>query len=82
MLGAGQAYATRIVIVGDSVVIAERARRFERYQTVYNPWHYLPALEHKPGALRNGAPFKDWILPESMTLLRERLARHTRTLLS
>jgi transposase len=67
-----RAYATRIVLVADSLVIGEHARRFERYQTVYNPWHYVPALAHKPGALRNGAPFKDWNLPESMTRLRER----------
>ena len=26
----------------------------------------LPVLEQKPGALRNGAPFKDWDLPESI----------------
>ena len=43
---------------------------------MYNPWHYVPALERKPGALRNGAPFKDWNLPAAMTRLRERLARH------
>ena len=30
------------------------------------------------GALRNGAPFKDWNLPAAMTRLRERLARHPR----
>ena len=72
-----RAYATRIVIVFDGVVIGEHARQFLRYQTIYNPWHYLPALEHKPGALRNGAPFKDWNLPASMTRLRERLARHS-----
>jgi transposase len=71
-----RAYATRIVIVADGVVIGEHAREFVRYRTIYNPWHYLPALEHKPGALRNGAPFKDWNLPASMTRLRERLARH------
>ena len=29
----------------------------------YNPWHYVPVLARKPGALRNGAPFKDWVLP-------------------
>jgi transposase len=71
-----RAYATRIVIVADSVVIGEHDRQFGRYKTAYNPWHYVPALEHKPGALRNGAPFKDWNLPSSMTRLRERLARH------
>ena len=71
-----RAYATRIVIVVDGVVIGEHVRQFSRYHAVYNPWHYVPALEHKPGALRNGAPFKDWNLPESMTRLRARLARH------
>jgi transposase len=71
-----RAYATRIVVVAEGVVIGEHARHFGRYHTVYNPWHYVPALEHKPGALRNGAPFKDWNLPASMTRLRERLARH------
>jgi hypothetical protein len=34
------------------------------------------ALEHKPGALRNIAPFKDWNLPGAMTRVRERLAKH------
>jgi len=29
-------------------------------QIIYDPWHYLPVLMKKPGALRNGAPFKDW----------------------
>jgi transposase len=72
-----RAYATRIVVVADGVVVGEHARRFDRYQTLYNPWHYVPALEHKPGALRNGAPFKDWNLPASMTRLRERLAKHS-----
>jgi transposase len=71
-----RAYATRIVIVVEGVVIGEHERQFARYLTLYNPWHYVPALEHKPGALRNGAPFKDWNLPASMTRLRERLARH------
>ena len=26
-------------------------------------WHYLPILARKPGALRNGAPFREWELP-------------------
>jgi hypothetical protein len=25
-------------------------------------WHYVPVLARKHGALRNGAPFKDWVL--------------------
>jgi hypothetical protein len=58
-------------------VIGEHARCFERGRTLNNPWHYVAALERKPGALRNGAPFKDWNLPSAMTRLRERLAKHT-----
>jgi len=58
-----RAYADRVVIVSDGEVIGEHRRQFGRDKTVYNPWHYLPVLERKPGALRNGAPFKDWDLP-------------------
>jgi hypothetical protein len=46
-----------------SAWVAEHARSSDRYQTIYNPWHYVPALATKPGALRNGAPFADWSLP-------------------
>jgi len=69
-------YAERIVVVCAGAVIAEHARCFARNQVVYNPWHYIAALERKPGALRNGAPFKDWNLPAPMTRLRERVAKH------
>lgn len=71
-----RAYAERIVVVCAGDVIGEHPRRFGRGQVVYNPWHYVQALERKPGALRNGAPFKDWNLPAPMTRLRERLAKH------
>jgi transposase len=56
-------YADRVVIVSDGEVIGDHRRQFGRDKTVYDPWHYLPVLERKPGALRNGAPFKDWDLP-------------------
>jgi transposase len=71
-----RAYAERIVILCHGELIGEHPRGFDRNQTLYNPWHYVAALERKPGALRNGAPFKDWNLPTSMTRLRERLAKH------
>ena len=58
-----RAYADRVVIVSDGEVIGEHRRQFGRDKTVYDPWHYLPVLERKPGALRNGAPFKGWDLP-------------------
>ena len=71
-----RAYAARVMVLCDGQLIGEHARCFERGRTLYNPWHYVAALERKPGALRNGAPFKDWNLPAAMTRLRERLARH------
>ena len=43
-------------------------------QTIYDPWHYVPVLARKPGALRNGAPFKDWILPAALDRVRRKLA--------
>ena len=69
-----QAYADRIVIRQDGEIVGEHPRRFGRDQTVYDPWHYVPVLTRKPGALRNGAPFKDWVLPGSLGHVRARLA--------
>jgi hypothetical protein len=42
---------------------------------IYNPLHYLSVLERKPGALRNGVPFKDLMnsLPEIFTKIRNKL---------
>ena len=37
--------------------------------------HYVPLLERKPGALRNGAPFAD--LPEPLQRMRRALLRET-----
>ena len=68
-----QTYAERIVIRQDGVIVGEHARCFGRNQTIYDPWHYVPVLAHKPGALRNGAPFKDWLLPANLERLRQRL---------
>lgn len=36
----------------------------------------MPALARKPGALRNGAPFKDWVLPPAMAAIRRKLKGH------
>jgi transposase len=67
------AYADRLVIRQDGAVVGEHARCFGRGETVYDPWHYVPVLTRKPGALRNGAPFKDWLLPASLERVRRKL---------
>src|SRR6201990_2412768 len=68
------AYADRIVIRQDGRIVAEHSRSFARGDTVYDPWHYVPVLARKPGALRNGAPFKDWVLPAAIERVRRKLA--------
>jgi transposase len=68
-----QAYADRIVIRQDGAIVGEHVRSLGRNQTLYDPWHYVPVLARKPGALRNGAPFKDWLLPASLERVRCRL---------
>jgi transposase len=67
--------ATMVRVVADGAVIAEHARRFGRDQLICDPWHYLPILERKPGALRNGAPFLDWDLPAPIRLVRDRILK-------
>jgi transposase len=68
------AYADRVVIRQDGRVVADHRRAFGRRATIYDPWHYVPVLARKPGALRNGAPFKDWVLPANLERVRRKLA--------
>jgi hypothetical protein len=41
-----------------------------------DPWHYLPIFARKPGALRNGQPFRDWALPPGLAQIRRRPVAH------
>jgi len=68
-----RAYADRIIVRCGDAVVAEHPRHFGRNRTIYDPWHYLPVLAKKPGALRNGAPFQGWELPPALTRLRRKL---------
>jgi transposase len=68
------AYADRIVIRQDGRAVADHPRHHGRGETIYDPWHYVPVLARKPGALRNGAPFKDWVLPAALERVRRKLA--------
>jgi hypothetical protein len=71
-----RSHAERIVVLLDDEVVADHARSFKRDQIIYDPWHYLPVLVKKPGALRNGAPFKDWDLPPALAQVRQWLKHH------
>lgn len=70
-----RAYATRVEIAKDGKVIASHIRQFGKDKTIYNPWHYVSLLERKPGALRNGAPFIEWELPNSLQKVRDYLMK-------
>jgi len=58
-----RAYADHVIFLTDGQTVGVHRREFGRDKTNFDPWHYLEVLKRKPGALRNGAPFKDWEFP-------------------
>ena len=50
-------------------------RVFGRDQLICDPWHYLPVLEKKPGALRDGAPVVAWDLPSPIQRVCDRILK-------
>ena len=67
-------YPDTLVMVADQAEIARHARCFDRDQTRYDWRHYIELIGMKPGALRNGAPFKT--MPEPLQHLQRHLLRH------
>lgn len=70
-----RAYAERLECWQDGKIVGQHKRVFGRDHTVYDPLHYLPVLARKPGALRNGAPFKAWELPPAIHRVSRKLER-------
>jgi transposase len=66
-------YPERVVVVADLIVVAEHPRLTERDRVAYDWRHYIPLIERKPGALRNGAPFAE--MPEPLQRLSRALLR-------
>nr|WP_326532600.1 IS21 family transposase [Rhodoferax sp.] len=62
----------RVVSVHGDMV--DLVRSFERDQTFYDWQHYISLIERKPGALRNGAPFKT--MPEPLQELQRQLLKN------
>lgn len=61
-------YPDHLDFVAHDKIVASHQRSFERNQNQYDWQHYIPLIERKPGALRNGAPFAD--LPAPLQHLR------------
>ena len=75
-------YTERIEIVGEIVGGADlasstkraiHARLANRGRTAYDWQHYIPLVQRKPGALRNGAPFAE--MPSALKALSGQLLR-------
>ena len=66
-------YPNRISVVAGDAVVASHDRLIERDRIGYDWQHYIPLLQRKPGALRNGAPFAD--MPAPLQRLRQGLLR-------
>ena len=63
-------YVDEVVVSGGSGVIARHPRPYDRDEFVYDPIHYLPLLERKPGALDQAAPLRRWDPSEEFAALR------------
>jgi transposase len=64
-------YAYKLLMIVDQQVIAEHQRSFKKHRYHFEPWHYVPLLKQKPGALRDGAPFEDWDLPKPIIAIKD-----------
>ncbi len=69
-------FAERVVLAAEGKSVAEHVRCFEKGRYVLEPLHYIPLLDRKPGALRNGRPFLEWELPASIRKVWDALRRY------
>ena len=73
-----RSYPEWIVVATDGKVLCEHARVIQRghhllSRTIYDWRHYLAAIQRKPGALRNGAPFVEF--PKTFRQLQDQMLR-------
>jgi len=55
-----KAYPFRVKILHGNDVIAEHPRCYGHHQDVFDPLHYLPLLEQRPGAFEYAKPIRRW----------------------
>ncbi len=66
-------YWDRVEICRGVATVARHRRLWTKGEVVYEPRHYLPLLERKPGTLDHGRPLQALDLPECFAVLRRRL---------
>ncbi len=55
-----KAFAFHIDILDRSTLLARHPRCYGREQDIFDPLHYLPLLEQRPGAFDHAKPFRRW----------------------
>ncbi len=55
-----RAYPFKIEILSLESVVATHARCFGREEDIFDPMHYLPLLEQRPGAFEYAKPVRQW----------------------
>jgi transposase len=55
-----KAYPFRVDILYLDDTIASHARCYDHEQDIFNPLHYLPLLEQRPGAFQHAKPVRRW----------------------
>lgn len=63
----------KVEVHDDTGKVASHERSFDWSEVRYDWRHYIPLIERKPSALRNGVPFDG--LPESLQKLRALLIK-------
>lgn len=71
-----KAYPFQVEILHQDSVIARHPRCYERETDVFDPLHYLPLLEQRPGAFEHAKPIRHW--RESWPLCYKRLLHRLR----
>jgi len=66
-------YVDRVEIGHRHKTIAVHPRYWDKERMLFEPVHYLPLLERKPGAFDQARPLRDWPLPACFDVLRRRL---------
>ena len=66
-----KAYPFRVDILSLDTVLASHARCYGKDQDIFDPLHYLPLLEQRPGAFQHAKPIRRW--RESWPPIYERL---------
>ena len=68
-----KSYADKLIFLYDGQEVGRHLRKFTRGGTYYDWQHYLPLLARKPGALRNGCPFREMPLPDPLFTVQNHL---------